>query len=293
MLVVCLIWGSNYVVNKAAIQKVPPLQFAALRYVLASLVLAVMARMRSSSEPPLPRKTFWQLALLGLLGHTANQVGFLYGLKYTTATNSALLFATLPIVVASLSTFLSVETPGRNVWAGIVIGMLGVAAVLGARGVHFTAATRWGDFLTLVAMASWALFMVGVRHVARGVSSFRVTTITTVAGMPGLLALALPGMANVPWTRLGAGPWLAMVYVVFLSSIVALVLWSRSVQALGSSRTALYNCVTPVVTGAVSWFALGERPVPLQLLGAGLVLVGVAVSQLRWTWLEPVPAGET
>ena len=60
--------------------------------------------------------------------------------------------------------------------------------------------------------------------------------------------------------------------------MLALLLWIGSVKALGSSRTALYNCLTPVIAALVAWLVLGERPHPQQGLGALLVIAGVLVT---------------
>jgi drug/metabolite transporter (DMT)-like permease len=97
---------------------------------------------------------------------------------------------------------------------------------------------------------------------------------------------ALPFVKDIAWGDLGAPVWGAIAYSTGVSSVVAFFLWSRSVQAMGGSRTALYNCVIPVVAGLVAWMVLDERPLPLQGLGAALVIGGVLVSRVRGAMVE-------
>jgi drug/metabolite transporter (DMT)-like permease len=124
----------------------------------------------------------------------------------------------------------------------------------------------------------WALFTVGVRQAALGLNSAQVTALTHLGGTPGLLLAAAPVASATPWP-LDRAVWLGLLYSSVLSSVVAAVLWTRSLKALGGSRTALYNCLTPVVASLTAWLLLGERPVPMQAVGAALVIVGVLVSR--------------
>jgi drug/metabolite transporter (DMT)-like permease len=207
-----------------------------------------------------------------------NQLAFLAGLKLTTATNSALIFANLPVVVALLGLLSGHERPPLRVWLGIVLGTVGVALVVGAKGARFSGETWLGDLLNVFGLLFWGLFTVGIRRVSLGLNSAHVAALTHLGGTPGLVLVALPVAADVRWP-LDGSVWAALIYASVFSSLVASVLWTRSLKALGGSRTALYNCLTPLVAGAAAWLMLGERPVPLQGVGASLVIVGVLVSR--------------
>jgi drug/metabolite transporter (DMT)-like permease len=157
--------------------------------------------------------------------------------------------------------------------------MVGVALVIAGRGMGGAEASLAGDLLVLTACACWAIFTVGLRHAGREVSPLRVTAITTFAGTPGLLLLSGRELGAVRWAALDGTTWFGLLYSGILAIGVAYVLWSYAVQQIGGSRTAVYNCLVPVVAGVVAWIGLGERPGPAQLLGAGLVVGGVLVSQ--------------
>ncbi len=278
MVVVSLIWGAYFSANKYALGSFGPLAFAATRFLIASALLWALVKWLAPGNP-LPTRTAWLLAALGVIGNTGYQALFMKGLVTTTAINASLIMAAMPIGVAVLSTVFGVERPSPRLWAGIAIATVGVGVVIAAQGISFSAATLSGDLLVLMACFCWAAFTVGIRHVGRGLDPLRVTAVSTFGGTPGLVLAALPEVSGTNWGHLPAGAILALLYSSVLSLVVAYYLWSHAVQAIGGSRTALYNCVVPVFATLVAWLVLRERPLPAQLAGAALVFGGVFLSQ--------------
>jgi drug/metabolite transporter (DMT)-like permease len=277
MLIVALIWGGNFSVSKFALEQFPALPFSAFRFTLASGLLYVIAR-RMGAMTRLPRKTFWGLAGLGVLGNTLYQAMFMTGLTLTTATNSAMIVAALPVVVALFGTVLGIERASRSTWAGVIMGSLGVLLVVTARGVDFHASSLTGDLLVLLAILLWAFYTVMVRRVGAGVHPLQITAITTMAGTPGLLLLGAPGLARMDWGGLSGKTWGAVAYATVLALVLCYLLYNRAIQAIGTGRTALYNCVTPLVAMLIAWFTLHEVPTRLQYVGVALVIGAVLVS---------------
>ena len=280
LLVVSIIWGANFSANKYALAVMPPLVFSAARFVLASFLLFVLVRALPSGGDPVPSRTGFVLAALGVIGNTAYQAAFMYGLKSTTVINGSLILASLPVFVAVLGIVFRVEQTSRALWLGMLIAVTGVAIVIvGEQGVHFSTKTLRGDLLVLTACFCWAAFTVGVRQVGRGLSSLRVTALTTYGGTPGLVLLALPDVRDTQWATLSATTWIALLYSSVFAIVLAYLLWSFAVKGVGSNRSAIYNCVVPVFAALSAWVFLGERPGLRQLIGAGLVFAGVLVSQ--------------
>jgi drug/metabolite transporter (DMT)-like permease len=71
-----------------------------------------------------------------------------------------------------------------------------------------------------------------------------------------------------------------VVYAGVLAIGVAYILWNRGVRKIGSSRTAAYQNLTPVVALLVAWAWLEEVPTPLQLAGAAVILVGISLARM-------------
>jgi drug/metabolite transporter (DMT)-like permease len=277
MVFVALIWGVNFSVTKGAFARFPPLAFTGVRFALASLLLVPLVR-RIEGPGSLPRWVVTRLVVLGVVGNTLYQLGFISGLARTTASNSALILAAMPSIVAVMAVVLRLEPLRPRVLGGVMIATLGVVLVVAARGAGFGTATMAGDLLTLGALICWAGYTLGLRVLPPEVSPLRVTMVTTVAGAPGLVLAGVPEMVSMDWSAVGWQGWSALAYATFFSLLVAYLIWNRSVQVVGPSRTVIYMCLTPLIAVATAAAFLGERPRPLQAVGAALILGGVVLT---------------
>jgi drug/metabolite transporter (DMT)-like permease len=277
MLLVVLIWGVNFSVTKGAFDTFPPFAFTGVRFGLASLLLVPLVR-RLEGAGPLPRGALARLIVLGVVGNTLYQLSWISGLERTTASNSALILASMPTIVAVMAVGLGLEPFRPKVIGGVLVASLGVILVVAARGAGFGAATMAGDLLTLAAVVCWASYTLGLRALPKGISPLRVTMVTTVAGAPVLLLVGLPSIARMDWSAVGWAGWAALAYSTVLSLLVAYLIWNRSVNVVGPSRTVIYMCLTPLVAVIAAALLLGERPQPLQAVGAALIIAGVVLT---------------
>jgi drug/metabolite transporter (DMT)-like permease len=278
MLLVTLIWGTNFTVMKLGLAAMPPLAYTAVRFLVACGLLWAVLRWREG-EVKIPPGMFWPLAGLGLLGNTLYQLAFTLALALSTATNCALILSTMPAMVATLGHVTGIEPTTRRMRWGIAIATLGVALVVAARGVAFDTTTLRGDLLAIAATFCWAAYTLGLRKLPDTLSPLAVTAHTTFTGTPGLLLAGLPGMLAIEWGTVPAVAWGSIAYASMLSLGVAYLLWNASVARVGSSRTAIYMCVTPVVAALVAWLVLDERLIPLQGGGAVLIVLGVLLTR--------------
>ncbi len=274
MLLVTLIWGTNFTVMKLGLAVMPPLAYTAIRFVIACVLLWAVLRWREGPVA-IPREMLWPLVGLGLLGNTLYQLAFTMALALSTATNCALILSTMPAVVATLGHVTGIEPTTRRMRWGIAIATLGVALVVAARGVAFDTTTLRGDLLAIAATLCWSAYTLGLRQLPKTLSPLAVTAHTTFTGTPGLVLAGLPGTLAVDWAAVPPVAWGSLAYASLLSLGVAYLIWNASVARVGSSRTAIYMCVTPVVAALVAWAVLGERLVPLQGGGAVLIVLGV------------------
>jgi drug/metabolite transporter (DMT)-like permease len=86
-------------------------------------------------------------------------------------------------------------------------------------------------------------------------------------------------MVGMDWGAVGWQGWTALGYATLLSLLVAYVIWNRSVKLVGPSRTVIYMCLTPLVAVVTAAAFLGERPRPLQAVGAALIIGGVLLTR--------------
>lgn len=278
LLTVVVIWGLNFTISKWSFREIPPLAFTALRFVLASVLLLALLRHREGSIRP-PRGSIGRLTVLGLIGNTIYQVCFIVGLSLTTVSNSALVLASMPAMVAGLAFSFRLERVTARAAEGLALASVGVVLVVAARGVSFGASTLPGDLLTFGAVICWAVFTLGIRRLAVPMTPLAITTWTVVLATPLLVVVGLPSMLRMDWRAVSLLGWAGLVYASLLSLVLAYILWNDSIRAIGASRTAVFSCLTPLVAMSSAVLILHERPTVVQLAGAAAILTGVLLSQ--------------
>ncbi len=283
------IWGVNYAAIKAALREFDPYVFNALRFVLATLTLAALTRMRGPM-PRIPGRDLARLALLGILGNTLYQMIFISGIARTTAANAALIMSACPMLVALLATALGRDRLPPAAWAGVGLAVSGLALVLAAGSRNEVATgSLAGDLLILASAATWAAYTVLASGVMARTPAAPATLITFIAGTPPLVALALPALARQDWGAVGVRGWFGAVFSGIFAIGIAYVLWNAGIAALGGARTAVYQNFTPVIAAAFAWLTLGERWTAGQFAGAAAVLAGIALTRRR----APAAVGAT
>jgi len=281
LLLMAAIWGINFPVINAALTEIPPLAFNALRLPLARLTVYLILRVRGGISWP-ERADLPRVIALGILGNVVYQGFFIFGMDATLAGNASILLATIPIWTLALSTFRRHEDPGGLVWAGILATLVGmVMVVLGGRlSLGFHAGTLRGDLLIVGAAMTWSIYAVGSRRLVTKYGPLPVTAWTLWVGTAGLVLWGIPSLVEAPLAQASPFAWMGVVFAGVLAIGLAYVLWNRGVRRIGSSRTAAYQNLVPLVALLVAWMWLGEVPTPLQVGGAFVVLAGVSVARL-------------
>src|SRR5262245_37868841 len=118
LIVLMIVWGSMFVITKAAVREVPPLTLAALRFFIAAIVLTPLAVLRGGLPRPIP---WTPLALMGLTGIALFTVAFNYALIYGSAMQGALIYALVPAAVSIAAVVFLGESLPRHRVLGIVL----------------------------------------------------------------------------------------------------------------------------------------------------------------------------
>ena len=286
-----LIWASNFSVVKASLEDFHPLAFNTTRFLIASVLLVVIVWSTGGSLR-FARRDWPTLIWLGVLGNTAYQVLFIFGIDWTLAGNAALMLATVPIFATLLSVILGHERVGSGVWLGAALSFVGIGLVVwgGARTVSFGADTVRGDLTMLAAAAAWSVYTVGSSPLLKRYGTLPVTAMTMWIGAAGLTVVSVPALANQAWADVRPWSWVGLLYSGIMAIAVAYLLWYYAVRHLGSSRTAVYSNTIPLVALVVAWLTLGETPGWLQILGAVAILGGIFLARRSRPLLTPKAA---
>ncbi len=288
LLLMTVIWGTNFTVVKIAIRYIAELPFNSLRLLVASAAFLVAIAVLEG-WPRLSRAEWRRVIELAIVGHVIYQLCFVAALGRTTVANGALIFAFTPIVVAILTSMIGHERIGLARWVGALISLGGIYLVVGG-GAQTAAATMTGNLLAAGAMFCWALYTVGARPLLATRSPLTITGYSMAVGSALYLPLAWGALRDLHWSTVPMAAWVALVLSALLALFVAYMIWYTAVQTIGGTRTAVYSNVTPIVAMITAAVWIGE-PISLRkVAGAAAVIAGLAVTRLE---LRPAARAET
>jgi drug/metabolite transporter (DMT)-like permease len=298
LLLMTVIWGSNYTIVKSAFDEIPAQPFNALRMTIASIVfLAAIAVARRYKRPsvfytpaPVTRRDWLALAALALVGHVLYQLCFIGGLARTSVANSSLILAITPVAIAVINAARGQERIGAWHWLGALMSIGGVYLVVGV-GAGLDPGHLTGDLLMLGGVGCWAAYTVGAGRLMERHSPLGVTGVSTAMGTLVYAAIVAPQMSTVNWSGVSASTWLSLAYSAIFAIVVSYMIWYTAVQKIGGTRTSVYSNLVPIVALAVAVLWRGEPLGAAKLAGATLVLAGVAITRAA-AHLKAAPAQE-
>jgi drug/metabolite transporter (DMT)-like permease len=275
-LLLCAIWGSTWLFIKIGLDDLPPISFAGMRFVLASLILVALIVARRT---PLPRRrSDWTLILgTGLLAFTLNYGLLFWGEQHVSSGLAALLQATIPVFGLA---FAHLYLPGERMTilkvAGVLLGVVGVGVIVSNQLRVAGSLALWGSLAIVAGGVCMAYANVLVK--ARG---GQLDTAVMAAGQMicGLVPLVVVGWAvegsplNFHWTGRAVT---SLLYLAVVGSVVAFLLYYWLVRNMDVTTTMLIALVTPLVAVLLGLAVLDERLTWRTLAGGALILSGIS-----------------
>jgi drug/metabolite transporter (DMT)-like permease len=264
--------------GKVALGSIPPYAFAALRVVGAVLILDAfrVLRTREAIRPQDRRKLF----AYGLLGVSFNQILFILGLSLTTAINTTILTATIPVFTLAAAALLGREAMTGRAAAGILLASVGAWLLLHAQRFVWSSSNSRGVSLLLLNCLSYSLYLVLSRPI---LAHYRVSTFTATVFRYGaifIVLVALPQLGKLDWAAVPPAAWLCVVAVVLLCTAIPYLLNSWALARTHASHVAFYVFLQPVVTTALAIVFLHERLTLRTALAAAFIFAGLGVTML-------------
>lgn len=280
LLFVTVVWGVNFAFVKFALTDFLPLSFTVVRFLVAALFLAgvIVATKRSFA---IERQDRIAIVKLGFIGITLYNIFFMYGIKYTTASHSALFISLSPLFAVLLQARAGKERVTPAIVLGLLLASIGVYLVISGRqgGFSFTASGLIGDLLTLCASVLWALYTLQAKPLLDKYSAITVTAYSMAAGSVLLLPIGLHELLRQSWTAVSPQAWVAFSFSAIVSAGIAFSLWYEGVSRIGVTRTIVYHYLVPFVAVVFAVLFLGEHITPVQITGGIAIIGGVATVQ--------------
>jgi drug/metabolite transporter (DMT)-like permease len=279
-------WSGNYIAGKIALRELSPLFLAGLRIGLAGVTMLPLyawerarggAGMRAAA-PASARDTV-RLLMLGLLGVTLNQFFFIVGLSRTSVAHAAILIGLTPIQVLIVAGLRGQERITARKAAGMAIALVGVAVLKAFEPAAGAGVTWIGDLIVLLGGLCFALFTVFGKEVTARYSTITMNTYAYVPGALALLPLTLWEAARQPLAHVGAGAWLAAIYMALFPSVAAYLIYYHALAHMTASRVSAFSYLQPVFASIMGVVILGESLGAPVIAGGLVILTGVYLAE--------------
>ena len=268
LVAVTAVWGVTFVQVKDAVALYPLFAFLAVRFAIASLVLAVPAAGRLRALGRAGWTAGGALGLLLAVGYALQTAG----LERTTVSSAGFITGLYVVFTPILGLLLFRTRVGRAVWLGVVFAVAGLAMLSGVG-----AGDVGGDLLVLGASAAYSLQIVLMERYAPRYDPVAFTQVEMLAAFAGFAVVAVAlGQFEVPrgWTVWGA----LLVTGIFASALGYLVqTWAQ--RRTSATRTALAFAMEPVWAGIFGFWLAGDRLGALGWGGCAVIMAGIVVAE--------------
>jgi drug/metabolite transporter (DMT)-like permease len=270
-----ILWASAFPGIRAALPHYNPFHLALLRYVTASIVLAIYALCTHMRLPAL--RDLPAFAALGLIGITYYNVALNGGEVRVPSAEASFLVASAPIFMTAEALLFLKERVRLWGWVGIAISCVGIAIITISQTTEFRTDT-WA-LLVLSAAFAQSLYSIGQKSLLKRYSAFECTAYAIWVGTLFLLLFSpgvLTQIRSAPFAATGAA-----IYLGVFPGALGYVSWAYALSRLSGSTAASFLYLVPLVAIGIAWFWLGEVPSLLALWGGLLVLAGVFLVNMR------------
>jgi drug/metabolite transporter (DMT)-like permease len=276
------LWALNFTVSKYILDHgFHPLAYSSIRYACAALLFAGITFSWEGSLRialrDLPITIFCTAVLF------ANQLSFVYALRFTTATTVALVFGTLPIFTALFARGSGVEHLPLRFWIAAGLSFAGVALVAIGSGGNLSSNLK-GDVLGLVGSATWAAYSVAIGPLMRRYSPFRLSAVFLLAVTVALLIAGSRQLADQSF-HFGSLVWIGFAFAVLGPLVITNLLWFTAIDRVGPSRASLFANLQPFLAALVALALLSEPITTVQIVGGVAIAGGIVLASRR----GPVP----
>ena len=270
LLSMTIVWGGTFAIVKIGMLDISPILLIAIRFVLGTIFyLAFFSRKLF----PIPLPAIVKGSILGFflfLGFVMQNVG----LTITTASKSAFITSMMVIFVPLLQFIIEKRAPKLGNILGVVIVVVGLWLLTAPTGSEFNT----GDALTLVCAVVFALYIVYLDVISHDMTALQLTFMQFISTAVYSTLASL--LFEETYLRFSIQSVLSIAYLTGFATILTISLQTRYQKDSTPTRAVVIFSVEPVFASIIAWWLLSEHLGDLGILGAGLIIAGVLVSEL-------------
>lgn len=280
LLLTAVFWGGTFIAGRVLAAEVGPYSASFLRFVVASICLAVITFRIEKRFPRVDGKRVGGLVLLALTGVFAYNIFFFNGLQTIEAGRAAVIIACNPVFIALFSAIIFGEKLRPPAIAGILLSVGGALTVItrGRLDQLWSGGFGRGEALIFGCVLSWVSFSLIGKKVLSGLTPLVSILYAVAIGTLALLPPAVREGILADLAGYSAGSWAAIVYLGFFGTALGFVWYYQGIQAIGPTRAGLFINFVPISAVGLAFVLLGEAITPSLFIGTFLVLCGVYIT---------------
>lgn len=270
-----IIWGSTFIASKYLLSWFSPEQIMLMRFVLAYVILFILNH--NFKKPKLKEELGF--LFLGLTGCTLYFLTENMALVYTQTSNVSIIVAAAPILTAVIAHFFTKdERLTRYIIMGAAIAFAGVILVV-YNGTIILKLNPMGDILSFLAALCWAVYTVALKKYINKYDSVYLARKCSFYGFITALPIVIfRGGINLAPIFSDYKILLCILFLGIIASGICYVTWNKAIDYIGVISTNNYIYINPFVTMVTAYFILSEHITIMGLIGAVLIICGVAVA---------------
>jgi len=275
LVLLSILWGGTFLFIAVAVQAVPPLTLVLARVAIAALVLLALIPLLGTRLPTSLR-AWWPFVVQAILNNIVPFTLIAYGQMRIASGLAAVLNATTPLFTLIVARLFAGEALTVSKMAGVVLGIVGVAVLMGPAALTANASNLVGMLCVLGGALSYgfaALWMRRLRHIPPLVASAAQLVCSTLLLLP--IAAAVDRFWEVPTP--GPAAVAAILALAVLSTALAYIVFFRISASAGPANVMLVTLLIPVTATALGALVLGERLTATQVAGALVIGSGLIV----------------
>jgi O-acetylserine/cysteine efflux transporter len=262
------LWGVNVALSKLALGWLDPSWLTAMRFLVATPILALIARRGLRQAFTL------RIFLSGAVGYGAVVLLQNVGIEHTSVSHGAIIVGALPVVVALVAATLGTGLGRPLVWLGYAVALIGVVLVAKGGG---GGATVFGDTLVFASVVLSGAVVAVQPSLLKGRDPAAVTAVQFLAAEVVSLPVALSG-GSLPHAPSGPGVVVAFLALALVGTIVPFWLFAYGQARVAPELAGAFVNLEPLVGAVVGWVAFSNPVGDWQILGALTVIAGILVS---------------
>lgn len=260
---------------KLAQQQATPVAVAAWRLTFASLILTPFALKRCTPEWKTLRRKDWLWLIVSGVALAFHFYTWITSLTMTTVAASVVLVSMTPIFVGIIGYIVLKEHLARFAVIGIIVAVIG-AVIIGVAGANQGAHHWQGDLLALAGAVTVAVYMLIGRHLRAKLSV--LAYIYPVYGTAALTLLLLAFLSGAPMWGYPPATWGWLILIAVGPQLLGHSSYNWALGHLPTIYVSLAALAEPIGATLIAWWALGELPGMVEIIGGACILVGITIA---------------